>query len=188
MFGDYFGIRRDYPVEEWMNDIVPQGVIKSVHVTAMWGTRPRTRRDPMAAIDRRQARISARHRVQCRSRRSRRRGGDRRRRSSSPTCAACATCSIGTAIRVRQGAPPTPDLCNDRDFRRGFALLEKYGLHFELQVYRRAGQIRRRIDQGVSERAHDPGACRHAHRRARRSDRANGAPRSRRWPRSPTCT
>jgi len=38
MFGDYyFGIRRDYPVEEWINDIVPQGVTKSVHVTAMWG-------------------------------------------------------------------------------------------------------------------------------------------------------
>src|SRR5512147_2816868 len=37
MFGDYFGIRRDYPVQEWINDIVPQDVIKSVHVTAMWG-------------------------------------------------------------------------------------------------------------------------------------------------------
>ena len=37
MFGDYFGLRRDYPVEEWINDIVPQGVTKSVHVTAMWG-------------------------------------------------------------------------------------------------------------------------------------------------------
>jgi len=36
MFGDYFGIRRDYPVEEWINDIVPQGAVKSVHVTAMW--------------------------------------------------------------------------------------------------------------------------------------------------------
>src|SRR3569833_4072588 len=37
MFGDYFGIRRDYLVEEWMADIVPQGAVKSVHVTAMWG-------------------------------------------------------------------------------------------------------------------------------------------------------
>jgi len=36
MFGDYFGLRRDYPVEEWINDIVPQGATKSVHVTAMW--------------------------------------------------------------------------------------------------------------------------------------------------------
>ena len=37
MFGDYFGIRRDYSVEEFMNDVKPQGVTKSVHVTAMWG-------------------------------------------------------------------------------------------------------------------------------------------------------
>jgi predicted TIM-barrel fold metal-dependent hydrolase len=37
MFGDYFGIRRDYPVEEFMNDVKPQDVTKSVHVTAMWG-------------------------------------------------------------------------------------------------------------------------------------------------------
>ncbi len=37
MFGDYFGIRRDYGVEEWMADIVPEGAVKSVHVTAMWG-------------------------------------------------------------------------------------------------------------------------------------------------------
>jgi predicted TIM-barrel fold metal-dependent hydrolase len=34
---DYFGIRRDYSVEEFMNDVRPQGVTKSVHVTAMWG-------------------------------------------------------------------------------------------------------------------------------------------------------
>jgi predicted TIM-barrel fold metal-dependent hydrolase len=38
---------------------------------------------------------------------------------------------------VRQAAS-RPDYCNDRDFRRGFALLEKHDLHFELQVY--AGQ------------------------------------------------
>lgn len=37
MFGDYFGLRRDYSPEEWINDIVPNGVTKSVHVTAMWG-------------------------------------------------------------------------------------------------------------------------------------------------------
>ena len=39
---------------------------------------------------------------------------------------------------VRQGAPRA-DFCNSSDFRRGFALLEKHGLHFELQVY--AGQV-----------------------------------------------
>jgi predicted TIM-barrel fold metal-dependent hydrolase len=38
---------------------------------------------------------------------------------------------------VRQAAPRA-DYCNDPEFRRGFALLEKYDLSFELQVY--AGQ------------------------------------------------
>ena len=35
--GDFFGLRRDIPVEEWMHDAVPEGVVKSVHVTANWG-------------------------------------------------------------------------------------------------------------------------------------------------------
>ena len=38
MYGDYFGLRRDNPVEEWIHDVTPEGVTKSVHVTAMWGT------------------------------------------------------------------------------------------------------------------------------------------------------
>jgi len=38
---------------------------------------------------------------------------------------------------VRQ-AVPRPDYCNAPEFRRGFALLEKHDLSFELQVY--AGQ------------------------------------------------
>jgi predicted TIM-barrel fold metal-dependent hydrolase len=37
-------------------------------------------------------------------------------------------------LPVRQSVP-RPDYCNDRDFRRGFALLDKYDLSFELQVY-----------------------------------------------------
>jgi predicted TIM-barrel fold metal-dependent hydrolase len=32
-------------------------------------------------------------------------------------------------------AAPRPNFCNSPDFRRGFALLEKQDLHFELQVY-----------------------------------------------------
>ena len=44
---------------------------------------------------------------------------------------------------VRQGAPRA-DFCNSPDFRRGFALLEKHGLHFELQVY--AGQVTHAVE------------------------------------------
>ncbi len=38
MFGDYFGIRRDYPVEEFIQDVSSVRVTKSVHATAMWGS------------------------------------------------------------------------------------------------------------------------------------------------------
>ena len=37
-----------------------------------------------------------------------------------------------------------PDYCNAPDFRRGFALLEKYGLSFELQVF--AGQVKYAVE------------------------------------------
>ena len=64
--GDYFGIRRDYPVDEFIQDVKPQGVTKSVHVTAMWGP-GRALDESVASISRRQARISARNCLQCRS-------------------------------------------------------------------------------------------------------------------------
>lgn len=64
MFGDYFGIRRDYPVEEFINDVNPQGVTKSVHVTAMWGPGRALDELGLAAIGRRQARVPARDRLQ----------------------------------------------------------------------------------------------------------------------------
>jgi predicted TIM-barrel fold metal-dependent hydrolase len=44
---------------------------------------------------------------------------------------------------VRQGARRA-DFCNSPDFRRGFALLERQGLHFELQVY--AGQANHAVE------------------------------------------
>ena len=44
---------------------------------------------------------------------------------------------------VRQ-AVPRADFCNSPDFRRGFTLLEKHDLHFELQIY--AGQVAYAVD------------------------------------------
>jgi predicted TIM-barrel fold metal-dependent hydrolase len=67
MFGDYFGIRRDYPVEEFINDVKPQRVTKSVHVTAMWGPGQALEETRISGG---QARISARDRFEHRSFRS----------------------------------------------------------------------------------------------------------------------
>jgi predicted TIM-barrel fold metal-dependent hydrolase len=136
MFGDYFGLRRDYPVEEWINDVVPQGVTKSVHVTAMWG--------PSCAVNETRWLQSV---------------ADKHGFPHGIVCNAdLAAPDIAEMLKgqkqfanlrgvrqmlywdsdpIRQSVP-RPDFCNSAEFRRGFALLEKYDLHFELQVY--AGQ------------------------------------------------
>jgi predicted TIM-barrel fold metal-dependent hydrolase len=136
MFGDYFGIRRDYPVEEWINDIVPQGVTKSVHVTAMWG--------PGRALDETQW-------LQAVADKSGFPHGivfnvdladpdvesALKAHKQFPNVRGVRQMLYWDSLPVRQ-AVARPDYCNDPAFRRGFALLEKHGLSFELQVY--AGQ------------------------------------------------
>ena len=136
MFGDYFGLRRDYPVEEWINDIVPQGVTKSVHVTAMWG--------PTRALDETRWLQSVAdkhgfpHGIVC--------NADLtdpdidvklKEQTQFPNMRGVRQMLYWDSDPVRRAAP-RPDFCNDPAFRRGFALLEKHKLHFEFQVY--AGQ------------------------------------------------
>jgi predicted TIM-barrel fold metal-dependent hydrolase len=43
MFGDFFGLCRDFPIEEWKHDIGPHNVVKTVHVTANWAGTKATR-------------------------------------------------------------------------------------------------------------------------------------------------
>jgi predicted TIM-barrel fold metal-dependent hydrolase len=38
IFGDYTSMRRDYPVEEYLQDLSNSGVVKSVYVQANWAT------------------------------------------------------------------------------------------------------------------------------------------------------
>jgi predicted TIM-barrel fold metal-dependent hydrolase len=133
MFGDYFGLRRDYPVEEWMNDILPEGAVKSVHVTAMWG--------PGRALDETQwlqsvaERHGFPHGIVCNADLA---AADAdaalKAQKAFPNLRGVRQMLYWDAEPVRQAAPRA-DFCNDKDFRRGFALLEKYELSFELQVY-----------------------------------------------------
>lgn len=133
MFGDYFGIRRDYPIEEFKADVTPAGVTKSVHVTANWGldraldeTRwlqsvADTHGFPhgiVAQVDLADADIEATLKAHKRF----------------PNMRGVRQMLYWDPLPVRQSVP-RPDYCNDADFRRGFALLEKYDLSFELQVY-----------------------------------------------------
>jgi predicted TIM-barrel fold metal-dependent hydrolase len=133
MFGDYFGIRRDYPVEEFMADVRPQGVVKSVHVTANWGldrALDETRwlqsvadrhgfpHGIVAQVDLADPDVEATLKAH----------------KQFPNVRGVRQMLYWDPLTVRQGAPRA-DYCNDRDFRRGFALLEKYDMSFELQVY-----------------------------------------------------
>jgi predicted TIM-barrel fold metal-dependent hydrolase len=133
MFGDYFGIRRDYPVEEFMADVMPQGVTKSVHVTANWGldrALDETRwlqsvadkqgfpHGIVAQVDLADPGVEVTLKAH----------------KEFPNVRGLRQMLYWDPLPVLQGAPRA-DYCNDRDFRRGFALLEKYDLSFELQVY-----------------------------------------------------
>jgi predicted TIM-barrel fold metal-dependent hydrolase len=131
--GDFFGLRRDIPVEEWINDVVPQGVTKSVHVTAQWGPGrflDETRwlqgiadkhgfpHGIVFQADMCDPDLDARFKEQ----------------KQFPNVR-------GVRHQLHWGTEPLrqnvsrPDLCNTSEFRRGFALLEKYDYHFELQVF-----------------------------------------------------
>ncbi len=131
MFGEYFGLRRDYPVEEWMNDIVPEGAVKSVHVTAMWG-RPL---DETRWLQQQADKQGFPHGIVCQA------------DLAAPDIEAQLKeqKNFKNVRGVRQmlywdkdplrQAAPRADFCNDENFRRGFALLEKMDLHFEVQVF-----------------------------------------------------
>jgi predicted TIM-barrel fold metal-dependent hydrolase len=136
MFGDYFGLRRDYPAEEWINDVVPQGVVKSVHVTAMWG--PGRALDETRWLQATADKHGYPHGIVC--------NADLadpaldaalKAQKQFPNLRGARQMLYWDSDPVRQAAPRA-DYCNDPEFRRGFALLEKYDLSFELQVY--AGQ------------------------------------------------
>ncbi len=136
MFGNYFGIRRDYPVEEFINDVKPQGVIKSVHVTAMWG--PNRGLDETRWLQSVADKHGYPHGIVCNADlASTDVKSALKAQKQYPNLRGVRQMLYWDSDPVRQGAP-RPDLCNSPDFRRGFSLLEKYGLHFELQVY--AGQ------------------------------------------------
>ena len=136
MFGDYFGIRRDYPVEEFIQDVTPQGVTKSVHVTAMWG--PGRALDESKWLQAIADKHGFPHGIVCNTDLADPNAESAlKAQKQFPNLRGVRQMLYWDSEAVRQGAA-RPDFCNDPNFRRGFALLEKYDLHFELQVY--AGQ------------------------------------------------
>jgi predicted TIM-barrel fold metal-dependent hydrolase len=142
MYGEYFGLRRDYPVEEWINDIAPEGVTKSVHVTAMWG-------NPRALDETRWLQSIADkhgfpHGIVCQAEMTDPDLDAKLKAQKQFLNLRGVRHQLHWDSHPLRQPNPTPDLCNRPDFRRGFALLEKHGLHFELQVF--AGQAQYAVE------------------------------------------
>jgi predicted TIM-barrel fold metal-dependent hydrolase len=142
MFGDYFGIRRDYPVDEFIQDVKPQGVTKSVHVTAMWGPGKALEetRWLQAVADKHEFPHGIVSNIDLADPQAE---AALKAQKQFPNMRGVRQMLYWDSDPVRQGAPRA-DFCNSPDFRRGFALLEKHGLHFELQVY--AGQVAHAVE------------------------------------------
>ena len=131
--GDFFGLRRDIPIQEWMHDVVPQGVVKSVHVTANWG--PNRALDETRWLQGIADFHGFPHGIVCQA------------ELTDPDIEATLKAQKefrnvrGVRHQLHWDSAPLrqnvsrPDLCNSPDFRRGFSLLNKYDFHFELQIF-----------------------------------------------------
>jgi len=142
MFGDYFGIRRDYPVDEFIGDVRPQNVTKSVHVTAMWGANRAL--DETRWLQSVADRHGFPHGIVCNADLASP-GAEAALKAQKqfPNLRGVRQMLYWDKEPARQGAPQ-PDFCNSHNFRRGFELLEKYDLHFEVQVF--AGQAAHAVE------------------------------------------
>jgi predicted TIM-barrel fold metal-dependent hydrolase len=141
-YGDYFGLRRDYPIEEFVNDVSPHNVTKSVHVSAMWGHARAL--DETRWLQSVADKCGFPHGIVCQAEMNDPDLDEKlKAQKQFPNLRGVRHQLQWDSHPLRQ-RNSTPDYCNAPEFRRGFALLEKYGLHFELQIF--AGQARFAVD------------------------------------------
>ncbi len=133
IFGDYDGLRRDYPVEEFLADVKGTGVVKSVYVQTNWppGRSYDEARWVQSVIDEKgwpHANVAHAD-------------------LADPDCGALigrlaelpATRGIRQQLHWHANPQyrfaPRPDVMNDPAWRRGLALLARHDLLFELQLF-----------------------------------------------------
>jgi predicted TIM-barrel fold metal-dependent hydrolase len=133
IFGEYSSIRRDYPIEEYLADIRTRGVGKTVYVQVNWipdqeVDETRWVQSVANEFGRPNAIVGY---------------ANLAKPDVEETLVAHLESPLFRGIRqqLHWHANPQyrfasrPDLMNDSQWRRGFALLEKLGLVFELQVF-----------------------------------------------------
>jgi len=131
--GDFFGLRRDIPIEEWIHDVAPHGVVKSVHVTANWG--PSRALDETRWLQRIADVHGFPHGIVCQADLTDPDVGSMlKTQKEFPNLRGVRHHLHWDSAPLRQNVS-RPDLCNSTEFRRGFAFLSKYDLHFELQIF-----------------------------------------------------
>ena len=131
-YGDYAALRRSYLPEDYGRDIARQNVVASVHVEAEWDL------DDEVGETRWLAEVRARHgRPTVAVAHARLEHDD-----VEDVLAGHAAFDFMRGIRHKPAAAPTPDAVvkgapgstGDPRWRRGFALLERYGFSFDLQT------------------------------------------------------
>ncbi|WP_436643175.1 amidohydrolase family protein [Microbaculum sp. FT89] len=133
IFGPYDGIKRDYPIEEFLDDIADTGVTKSVYVQANWA--PNWFVDEVAWVQDTANRTGWPHGIVgfCNMSQPDARA-DLDRLASFPLMR-----GIRQQFHWHQNPlyrfAPTPDVARDRDVQRNVARLADYGWTFDLQVF-----------------------------------------------------
>jgi len=133
IFGEYQSIRRDYPIEEYLADIRGCGVTKTVYVQVNWI--PNQEVDETRWVQRVAEKFGHPNAIVG--------FADLSKPEVEATLAAHLESPLFRGIRqqLHWHANPQyrfatrPDLMNDQQWRQGFALLEKLGLVFELQLF-----------------------------------------------------
>ncbi len=131
-YGDYSAIKRDYLPSDFVSDHAGHRIVKSVHMEAEWDPR-----DPVAEtrwLHDLHAETGWPHAVVGQAWFA--------REDIADVLAAHAAYPLMRAIRQKPVAAPTPQAriadgpgsLADPAFRRGYALLGQYGLHFDLQT------------------------------------------------------
>jgi predicted TIM-barrel fold metal-dependent hydrolase len=133
IFGEYASIRRDYPIEEYLADIQAQNVEKSVYVQTNWTPSDGVKEVAwVQSVADRSTHLNAIVGY-----------ADLGSAKVEETLAQQRQFTRFRGIRQQlhwhtnsqYRFASRPDLMNDSGWRRGFSLLEKFGLIFELQIF-----------------------------------------------------
>lgn len=133
IFGDYDPVKRDYPIEEFEDDIAGTGVTKSVYVQANWA--PDRAADEAAWVQATADRSGWPHAIVAYA--------DMTVPDVRPALDVLARNPLLRGVRQqlhwhenpRYRFAATPDLCRDATLQRNVARLADYALAFDLQVF-----------------------------------------------------